>query len=568
MATPIVVNGVRSSDLLLQGNPSETIASLSQRFGGAWALFCGDSIHLIPGSTTFYLAKYVVVLGGTYTLKVVGDNTVTLKIDGVAVGSALELDKPIEFTVTLTAGVHRLDVIHYNDLLEDNPAWLMYSFYRGTDNLPEFYSTVEDWTVSLAGEPELGDPPYPTVDMNLPPWLPKPNWKDGVTETIAWLTDVMISESGAEQRRKIRRNPRRTVEASFLVTDNDRQILDISLAAIGRGVSLVPIYWDKHHPGSPITEGDTLIAGDFSNQYNFYGGGLALIQGQETLDHEVILVQGADGAGLSLTFPTQKSWGTCADIYPLSRARLTDVGTIDAHTHRVAGYQIRWELLDPITVPGSWGDRPINARTNLPVLIRPLHNWKESAQFELNRNVFIHDNQTGISDYTDVGGNSTQLRRLNVLIQGRQAYREIVQLLHAMAGRHQTFHMPTAMDEVTLIADIDENQGALIIERSGYTLFDAVRQDIRQWVMVELVNGTRHFTRVISNRILGNEEWLFTEQTFGNIPRAQVRRIDWIPVSRLASDTIEIQHHTDLDGVAEVTLPIHSFYDRRNAQPI
>lgn len=50
-------------------------------------------------------------------------------------------------------------------------------------------------------------------------WAWPPNWADGVEERLEWLTDVLTSRSGMEQRRALRVAPRRSFEASFVVTD-------------------------------------------------------------------------------------------------------------------------------------------------------------------------------------------------------------------------------------------------------------------------------------------------------------------------------------------------------------
>ncbi|AGF89702.1 hypothetical protein SP099_00290, partial [Salmonella phage FSL SP-099] len=71
------------------------------------------------------------------------------------------------------------------------------------------------------------------VRLTYPVFLPLPNWKDGVTERIEWQTDVMISESGAEQRRPIRLHPRRSFEATFLRWEEKRTLLDTTIAGVG-----------------------------------------------------------------------------------------------------------------------------------------------------------------------------------------------------------------------------------------------------------------------------------------------------------------------------------------------
>lgn len=44
---------------------------------------------------------------------------------------------------------------------------------------------------------------------NIPVWPIEPNWNEPVKETLEWLTDIMTSPTGAEQRRCLRKYPRK-----------------------------------------------------------------------------------------------------------------------------------------------------------------------------------------------------------------------------------------------------------------------------------------------------------------------------------------------------------------------
>ncbi|RUF67839.1 hypothetical protein IPC1105_33025, partial [Pseudomonas aeruginosa] len=46
-------------------------------------------------------------------------------------------------------------------------------------------------------------------------WSFAPDWADGVQESLEWLTELLTSTSGLEQRRSLRLSPRRSFEAEF-----------------------------------------------------------------------------------------------------------------------------------------------------------------------------------------------------------------------------------------------------------------------------------------------------------------------------------------------------------------
>lgn len=561
MATLLAVKGSRDANA--------SIADHSRNLDGAWMLYAQDDILSAPADTQFYMAKWIVVNGGEYLVKAIADDSAIMKIDGVAMPPiGLDISKGYPtFTVTLAAGVHRMD-LYYTNVPANTPGYVGYAFYRGSNSVPEFVSTPDEWLVSDDGEPEIGPSPDPSPTMNLPVWLPRPNWADGITETMEWLTDVLTSESNAEQRRKLRRFPRRTVEGAFLEADNERQIIDISLVAIGRNECLLPIFWDKQRLDLQSPVGTKTIYGSFVNRWEFQPGGFALLRRPDTFDYEVIAIASVAEDSIQLAYPLKSDWNCCAELYPLSRARLLDSASVEARNRRVAGYQLRWELLDQLNVEQSWGDLPINSRSGLYVLTGMKHNWRESIKFELNREIFLHDNQVGKPLAIDVGKNTDQQMSVSVMLRGRAEHHKFLKLVYAMGGQHRLFQMPTRMNDLTLVADIDQQQGALAVKQTGYSIFGAVSQNIRQWVMIELHGGTRYFTRIISTRVIAGIEYLFMEQTFGNIPKSAVALICWCPISRLGSDTVEIKHVTDIEGVSEVVLAMRGFYDRRNAQPI
>lgn len=548
---------------------SATIIKVSADLGGAWALYAQDNILSAPANTQYYMRKWIVVTGGSYRIVGFADDKMTMKIDGVTVGDFNMNTSPyIQFIVNLSAGVHLLD-IYYTNVPANTPSYILYAFYRGSDPVAEFVSTPDDWLVDDSGEPPAPPKPNPLPVMNLPVWLPTPNWADPVVETYEWLTDVLSSESDAEQRRRIRRFPRRAVEASFLRTEEERQLLDISVMGLGKNTHLLPQFWDRVKITAPAAKDSLKLKGDFKDHWLYFPGALALVRGHDTFTYEVVAIASVTDTELTLAYALNNDWtGTCVSIYPLHRARILDTVSTEGYTRTVEKYSVRWEILDFINLEPSWGDAYVNPKNALPVITSWSHNWRDTLQFQMDRNVFLHDNMSGTSLVTDVAKTSYHNMRINVTLQGVTEHLKFTQLLYAMAGQQKAFQTSIMMDAMTPLYDIRADQGAIIVKQMGYSLMGGVLQDLRTWLVIELVNGTKHYTRVISTRVLEGEEWLFTENTFGNIPKENVRRICWCPVSRLGSDSVEIQHQTDINGVSEVVLAVRGFNSRRKATPI
>ena len=62
--------------------------------------------------------------------------------------------------------------------------------------------------------------------QNYPVWTFEPNWSGSVSEMLEWLTDVMASPDGSEQRRSLRSFPRRSMDVATAAEGDERQLLD------------------------------------------------------------------------------------------------------------------------------------------------------------------------------------------------------------------------------------------------------------------------------------------------------------------------------------------------------
>src|SRR3546814_9546243 len=78
-----------------------------------------------------------------------------------------------------------------------------------------------------------------------PVWSIRPNWREGVLERLEWLTDVLSSTIGVEQRRALRVSPRRYIEITVNPTGNERSFLDLVLHKMGSDKWLFPLWWDQ-----------------------------------------------------------------------------------------------------------------------------------------------------------------------------------------------------------------------------------------------------------------------------------------------------------------------------------
>nr|WP_253767514.1 hypothetical protein [Pseudomonas aeruginosa] len=117
-------------------------------------------------------------------------------------------------------------------------------------------------------------------------WPFAPDWADGVQESLEWLTELLTSTSGVEQRRSLRLSPRRSFEAEFYAEGRERVLLDLSLAGWG---PLVP------HSHRPV---DGTTGADPSDRHPLQRAGAVPRDGQQRLagGHALDNIPGLAGA--------------------------------------------------------------------------------------------------------------------------------------------------------------------------------------------------------------------------------------------------------------------------------
>jgi hypothetical protein len=164
------------------------------------------------------MSKWAKLAAGTYEIKMFAVDSASLSIDNqlvfeVTAGQGYHAGS----FVVAENGVYRFDLSYISDAAGTSG----YIAYQITlDGARVENSRANDFiadTVPIDVDALGPKPPYSNdLRLTYPVFLSRPNWKSGITERLEWQTDVMISETGAEQRRPVRTYPRRSIEASFL----------------------------------------------------------------------------------------------------------------------------------------------------------------------------------------------------------------------------------------------------------------------------------------------------------------------------------------------------------------
>lgn len=541
------------------------IAPISAALHGAWCLYVQDDIDAGPPDTTFYLTRWLWLEGGSYEVRSVVNDTGVILINKVPVhefaGGYGNPVMPRTGLFTCERGYQLLEVSYTNGT---GPAYIAWEFLRNGAPNPEYVSDPGGWEASSTGFIDIGPPPVAKADprFRMPVFLPYPNWRDTVVDRLEWYTNVHTSETGAEQRRSVRRNPRRWIESTFTEWDDGRRILDLTVAGVGTFDMVLPIWADKTAVEEDAPQGTALIAGDFRLK-DFSNDSMAVIRDPNDMFHyEVVEYRELTDTRMTLTKTLTFDWPAGSQIYPIRAVAILDSPEITQQTSNVAEWSMRFTQRTPEVRSGDADMLPKHPRTGLPVLTL-MPNWRQNIAWSMGRTFQDLDNVVGLRAITDISQQTFATQRFSYMLKGRGEMDLIRRLLFWARGKQMLFHIPTMNDDLTLAREYAMDDNALVVHRVGYSQHQAAQQDIRRGVMLWLLDGTYSFNTVVSSRIIGDEEWLYLEDRIPNLLSASVRRISYLALGRLDTDTIEINRHTDSDGVSEISLMFKTLDDRR-----
>lgn len=551
---------------------TNTLGSSASRYAilnGAYDIYVQDEYDKAGANQPYYAAKWIKLAAGTYQVRFIFDDTGTMSLNGgVAVNGSNGGGWTVPATGSFTVAkddVYRLDLF-YQNTPDKTPSFMSYEIRK--DGVLVEVSRAQDFIGDLKPIPDaaLGPkPPYNSdVRLSYPIFLPKPDWQYGVMERLEWLTDVLQSESGAEQRRKLRQYPRRSLEATFSRFGINRNLLDSYVVGVGQANGLVPLWWDETKIESAYA-GSIDIFGDFKRR-EFFVNDVVIIRRDNALDYELNIVKERTDTKLVMLYGTQKDTPGGASITPVRVAQIRESMNGARLTDEVQQYQLRFFTVEAADYTTFW-TQPFYDRTNLPIIMWKF-DYREQVAQTFDRVAYIYDNQVGNPYIVDPGNGATTGVKLSYQIYGREMMHDFKQNIYKMSGRWREFHLPSGHNEFELSRDISESEGALIIYRSGYSQYNLRNQPIRGDILIEMYDGSYVANTVISSRVIGDEEWLFLTETIPSTPKAEVLRISYMPRSRLDIDAVEINRLTDADGASLVSLTCKAIVERRNAPPV
>jgi len=388
-----------------------------------------------------------------------------------------------------------------------------------------------------------------------PIWPVPPDWAEGVRETLDWLTNYLPARNGRAQKRELRQAPRRSIEFTVINDEQGRRVADAILNDAGGKYWLLPIWHDVQLLGQPLASGSGSIACAPAGR-DFHADGQALLWAAIN-DWAVLDVDDVVDGALVLKAATTRTWPAGTRLYPLRRAHLVEQPQETTWTDESGTRSIQM-LIDE---PCDWAPAlPAATYRGVPVLeLRP--DWGDDLQQTFNRLQETVDVGTDLVTLFDWGGRAFREASVTWLAHGVEANNELRSLLYGLRGRMQTLWVPTWLNDLKIANDISATTTHITVEWAGYTIFGRMQPNRRD-IRIELLDGTVFYRRITASQEDGNAEVLTLDSALGVlVQRLRVRQISFLVLAEQSTDTAELQHDTDIEGLTRLTT---SFIGVRN----
>lgn len=395
------------------------------------------------------------------------------------------------------------------------------------------------------------------ADNDLPVWTIRPNWREPLIERLSWMTDVLATSYGTEQRRALRLSPRREFEMLFNPVDRTRSYFELFLHRLGSQEFMLPLFHDSARMTAGIEAGALAIPVDTAFR-EFTAGGLAVIlDGDDPLTFDkVSIISVANDAITVAAGGITRTWGKGVRVHPLRRSRLDQESAASALTSRVSEATIRFQLnqANDVADEGTWGlllgGYPL--MTDKP-------NWRESVDLDFTRNSLLLDNDHGLRELGDDAGRAFTVQTHSTMMTGRAAHWAFRQFLYRLRGQQGAIWVPSFKRDVELMQGASAGDLALDIKDIGYGYTGGAISG-RTWLWFG-GSATAEISGLDGPTAAGEERLALAAPLTEDLPLGAYG--SFLDACRLSSDDIEIAHHTDTDGTAECNLAFRSFRDER-----
>lgn len=391
----------------------------------------------------------------------------------------------------------------------------------------------------------------------LPVWPFAPDWASPVTENLEWLTDVLMSPSGAEQRRALRPYARRSFNFTTVLEGEDRNLYDLLVMANGSGLWYAPLWFHATVVQEP-TAGNTIVC---SPSLGLGIGTPIIILTDRAYDYRLAEISAVTDTSIVLANALGTVVPAGALVYPMTKGRLIEMPNMTAITDTLGAAEVNFRSIEAtvLATDDSWLEDTYRGFYVLP----RESDWSDGTERSQQRILQSFDTTLAPEVVADTAGRPFPTLRMNWFLDGQDDHARFYALMQTLKGRAVPVWLPTWMTDLRPVADIAATDSSITVARCGLTLAGGPFPE-RQDVMIELLDGQRFYRRLTSATMSSGNEILGIDTPLGvDVTPREIVRVSYMSLMRLDHDSIDIDHITDTDGMSEIQVTFRSAPDIR-----
>lgn len=389
-------------------------------------------------------------------------------------------------------------------------------------------------------------------------------WSNGLTERLAWKTDVIRAHSGIEQRVSHRLYPRREWDCQHLQEGPAAARLENRVFAMQGASVLVPLWRDWQPLAGPVHAGALSIS--CVTDYLAFAAGERAILWRDNGTFEALEVESVGAGSIALSRAVEGEWAAGDRLIPARYATLLQ----SADFTREAPGVIRVALTFAEEPGHDQGDLDPAAVTldtyyGIPIyMVKPEASRPGGAVYD--RELVVVDSGTGALATYVPRDYPLSTRSFRWLLDGRGAVHQLRGLFATLKGRLGAFWLPTWEHDLVLASPVGAGDAIISVLSCGYVAYVNVAVP-RKDILIRLKDGTVYRRYVVSAALGTTTDALTLDSALGAAVQPEdVDLICYLELRRLDQDQVEIFWHTG--SVAEVEVHTVGVLDAVTRGPV
>lgn len=373
----------------------------------------------------------------------------------------------------------------------------------------------------------------------------------GITEILKWNTDIMRSRNGNEQRKAVRKNPRRKFEMSFRAAKRNRRLMENILQKAQARDVLLPVWTDWRQSKQTVSDGDATIPVD-TTQTELAAGNLCMIM-TDPFSYEIREIETVSSSSVTLTTALDNDWPQGSFVVPCIITMIEN----EPEFERINDDTIEVEMLFRSNTAYNYFDEGTQSKSykNREVSTRRNYNQQVSESYRRQKNVI--DTETGTFKQFDKTGYSNRENTIIVRPTDREEMLDQKRFLFRRKGQQNAYWQPSWLPDIKPVNPIQSSATRFDIEDIGYSVYidtHEIKNDLR----ILLEDGSVLYREVVgaTSNNDGTEE-LEIDASFGQlIDPADIYRADFLELARLNADRFEIEWKSRKHG--KISMPVRT----------